>query len=225
MMTRDIQKSSTKGSKKWIRYLINEKPNLLIFHLKQRLRIPEDDIITWFSPLAEDNYAEYQDQQFLDLLGLKLEKKQLKDFWPRGGPQWDALGKSNLGNFFLVEAKSHIPEMISSLRARNKNSIKKIFESLEETKHFLNAKINVDWTIGFYQYANRLAHLYLLRELNGLSAFLVFVYFVNDDEMGGPSTVDEWKGSINLLHSYLGISRHNLQKFVTRIFIDVKELG
>jgi hypothetical protein len=40
---------------------------------------------------------------------------------------------------------------------------------------------------------NRLAHLYFLCELNGVPAFLVFVYFVNDQEMQGPTTKKEWQ--------------------------------
>ena len=41
-----------------------------------------------------------------------------------------------------------------------------------------------DWSGTFYQYANRLAHLYLLHELNDVDAWLVFVYFVGDSRSG-----------------------------------------
>ncbi len=56
-------------------------------------------------------------------------------------------------------------------------------------------------TKGFYQYINRLAHLYLLRVLNKIPAYLVFVYFVNDhthiptsrqDQPSPPATA--WQG-------------------------------
>ena len=48
-----------------------------------------------------------------------------------------------------------------------------------------------DWSHCFYQYANRLAHLYLLRESNGLDAFLVFVYFVDDRTVPNRDPVSE----------------------------------
>jgi len=148
----------------------------------------------------------------------------LRDFWPTGGPHWDALGRSSKGNIFLVEAKSHIPEMMSTVRAKDNHSLLKIRESLERTKDFLNAKKMVDWSFGFYQYSNRLAHLYLLRELNQLPAYLLFIYFINDSEMNGPNTIDEWKGAIKLLHTYLGIRRHKMQRFTSDIFIDVDKI-
>lgn len=204
-MTRVPQPAARRGSQKWIQRFVNEKPDLLNSKIREKVDLLENEIIAWLSPLKDDKFAEYRDQQFLDLLGVKLENRPLERFWPRGGPQWDALGKSNSGKIFLLEAKSHIPELISTIGVKDEESLKKIHESLEETNSFLNAKDVVDWTSHFYQYTNRLAHLYLMRELNGLSAYLVFVYFVNDDEMNGPSTIYEWKGAIKLLHSYLGI--------------------
>jgi len=149
----------------------------------------------------------------------------LEDFWPSDGPQWDALGRSNAGSLFLVEAKSHIPEMISSLRAENEDSIRLIHESLEETKRYLNSSVEVDWSHRFYQYTNRLAHLYFLRVLNKMPAYLVFVYFVNDAEQNGPTSVTEWEGAIKLLNSYFGLGRHKLQKYICDVFIDVNALG
>ena len=192
--------------------------------IKRNLQFSNNHEIQWRSPLKDESYAEYRDQEFIDRLDIILKKVCLKDFWPTRGPQWDALGKSSKGNIFLVEAKSHIPEMTSTTRAQDKHSLLKIRESLERTKNFLNAKKMVDWSIGFYQYTNRLAHLYLLRELNQLPAYLLFIYFINDSEMNGPNTIDEWKGAIKLLHTYLGIRRHKMQRFTSDIFIDVDKI-
>lgn len=222
-MARFIQREGTKGSKKWIQKLINEKHQLLDSQIREKLNIPDEEKIKWFSPLKNDEYAEYRDEAFLELLGAKLETLPLESFWPKGGPQWDALGKSSSGKLFLVEAKSHIPELFSTLRAKSKSSENKILESLAETKMALGSKTDFDWSKGFYQYANRLALLHLLK-MNKLSAFFVNVYFVNDAEMNGPSTADEWKGAIRLFHRCLGLREHLLQKFVTNIFIDVANL-
>jgi len=220
MMSRFSQSEADKGSQKWIQKLVNQKSDLLNTHIKRNLNFPEDEDIKWLSPLKTDKYSEYYGQSFLNLLGVELQKVPLSSFWPKRGPQWDALGKSSRGKLLLVEAKSHIPELISTMQAKDENSVKRIRRSLEETTHFLNANPEINWSHSFYQYTNRLAHLYLLRQ-NDLPAYLILVYFINDVEMKGPTTIEEWKGAKKLLRSYLGIGRHKLQKFITDVFIDV----
>ncbi len=222
-MGRFTQPAGKKGSQKWIQKLVNEEPEILNSQIRKNLNLPNNEKIEWLSPLKTDGYAEYRDEDFLKRLGVKLERVPLSEFWPRGGPQWDALGKSSSGKLFLVEAKSHISELISTLRAEDKNSIERIQKSLEETKGYLNSESELDWSKCFYQYTNRLAHLCLLRN-NELPAYLVFVYFINDLEMKGPTTVCEWEGAIKLLHSCLGIGRHKKKEFVTDIFIDLNRL-
>lgn len=223
MLGRFPQSLGRRGSKKWIQILVNKRPELLGKEVKTSLGLDPDESICWCSPLEEDGYAEYRDQAFLDRLSIRLEKVPLDAFWPRRGPQWDALGKSDGNKVFLVEAKSHISELMSSLKAGDASSLSKISKSLEKTKEYLNSSVGSNWSSPFYQYTNRLAHLYLLRVLNNIPAYLVFVYFINDVEMDGPRTLDEWEGAIKLLHSYLGIRRKNL-KFVADISIDVSNL-
>ena len=220
-MPRIQQGSGIKGSQKWIQKLINDKPDLLNSQIKPQINLPDTDTISWHSPIAEDGYAEYQDQAFLDLLDITLTKIPLSDFWPSKGPVWDGLGKSETGKVFLVEAKSHISEVLSPGTGAGVRSLRKIKKSLDETKSFLKSNSEHDWTSTFYQYTNRLAHLYLLRALNKVPAYLVFVYFVNDKEMNGPQSIDEWNGAFSQLTSYLGIGSHRLKKYIADIFIDV----
>jgi hypothetical protein len=222
-MTRFPQPQARKGSQKWIQKLVNDRPEILNSQIWSTLNFPEKEDIQWLSPLKRDNYAEYRDQAFLNLLGVKLDKMPLAQFWPERGPQWDALGKSSGGKLLLVEAKSHISELISKSKAQDEASMKKIQESLEETGRYLNSRVNAAWSESFYQYTNRLAHLYLLRK-NELPAYLVYVYFLNDTEMEGPATFYEWEGAIKLLNSRLGIGGHRLQKFITNVYIDVHAL-
>jgi len=76
----------------------------------------------------------------------------------------------------------------------------------------------------FDQYANRLAHHYFLRKLNGVQAALVFLYFTNATEMQGPTSELEWKGAVRLIHSVLGIPA-DLKSFgVFEAFVDVSDL-
>jgi hypothetical protein len=221
-MSRFPQLPCDKGSQKWIQKLINDQPEHLNSQIRAKLNLSKGEHIQWLSPLKNDEYSEYRDQEFINLLEVELKKKPLLDFWPQRGPQWDAFGKSTWGNLFLVEAKSHIGELISTMKAKDEDSTRTIHNSLQETKRFLGSNAKVDWSCGFYQYTNRLAHLYLLRQ-NRLPAYLLFVYFINDFEMKGPTSIHEWKGAIELLHSYLGIRRHKLKDFVTDIFIDIKQ--
>ena len=102
-MPRISQGPGVKGSQKWIQKLVNERSDLLGAFTRTQLDLPNTDTITWLSPIAGDEYAEYQDQAFIDLLGIKLPKVSLSDFWPSRGPVWDGLGRSETGKVFLVE--------------------------------------------------------------------------------------------------------------------------
>ena len=187
--------------------------------------LPPDTQILWLSPLREDELAEYRDEEFLDRLGIELVRRPLKTFWPRRGPQWDALARSDSGHAFLLECKAHIGELVSpGTRASSKSRIL-IDRSLKEVESFLRRRPLMGWSNILYQYTNRLAHLYLLRQLNDVQAYLVFVYFFGDREMGGPSTADEWKAAIQVVKAILGLGEtHKLSKYMLDVFIDIAEV-
>jgi len=220
LMTRIQQRQASRGSQKWLQALINEHSDVVNRQLAVPLGLSETDSIHWLSPLENDDYAEYSDQAFLDRLGISLDSYPFANFWPKRGPVWDGLARTESGQVLLVEAKAHIPEMVSPASAASEPSLDVIRRSLEETKRFLGSGSTVDWSTCFYQYTNRLAHLYLLRELNGIPAFLVFVYFIGDTDMGGPGTKEEWEGGIKLMESFLGLRRHRLSRYVVHMFID-----
>lgn len=223
-MSRREQNRASRGSQKWLQVLVNAHTELIDQVLASTLDLAREERVHWLSPLKRDNYAEYQDQDFIARLGITLEKVPLKAFWPRFGPVWDGLAKTDRGDIILVEAKAHIPEMVTDPTRAKGVSLAKIRKSLEETKRFLGSQSDADWATSFYQYTNRLAHLYLLRVLNALPAYLLLLYFINDEEVGGPSTQLEWKGAINLLESFLDIEQHRLSQYVLQAFVDAKEL-
>ena len=75
------------------------------------------------------------------------------------------------------------------------------------------------------EYANRIAHLYFLRVLNGINAYLVNIYFINDNSVAGPKSIDEWRGALTIIKHYLGIPKKNkLENYMIDIFIDVNDL-
>jgi hypothetical protein len=223
-MPRVPQSEAKRGSQKWLQAAVNAHPDLFQTEL-QKLRPFQNHQFTWLSPLVTDEYAEYRDQTFLRLLGVSLEKKALAEFWPARGPVWDGLGTTDKGHLILVEAKAHIGEIVSPASKASPKSRSLIEKSLLETAQYCGSKHGNVWSSTFYQYTNRLAHLYLLRVLNGLPAHLVFLYFVNAAEMRGPETRGEWQGAINHIHAQLGLGRHPLSQYVHDVFVNVKDLG
>jgi hypothetical protein len=223
-MSRREQGLAERGSQKWLQILVNQRPEIIDQVLSDRLGLAPDEWVHWLSPLKNDNYAEYSDGEFLAKLAIRLDIVPLQSFWPQGGPVWDALAKTDRGDLILVEAKSHIPELVTQPTKASEKSLARIRKSLDETKRFLRSHSLADWATYFYQYTNRLAHLYLLRELNDLPAYLLCVYFINDHEMDGPSTQAEWQGAIELMESFLDIREHRLSGYVLDVFVDVREL-
>jgi hypothetical protein len=220
-MPRLPQSPGERGSQKWIQLLVNRSPQLIDSPLLERL---DAGHITWLSPLQEDDYAEYRDQAFLDRLYVILDRVPLSAFWPSGGPVWDGLARTDRGQVILVEAKAHIPESISLMGAKAPQSVDQIQRSLDETKAYLRVRTSADWTRPFYQYANRLAHLYLLRVKNGIDAYVLMLYFVNAAGVKGPRSVDRWLGAIEMMDSAIGVSRHRLKRYCLTCFVDVGDM-
>lgn len=113
-MSRLRQKPADKGSQKWLQLLVNRAPHLLHPALAGPLNFSATDKIVWVSPRTDDDYAEYRDEAFLSKVGAQVDRAPLSGFWPARGPQWDALGRTSRGEPLLVEAKAHIPELLSN---------------------------------------------------------------------------------------------------------------
>ncbi|NIR64498.1 MAG: hypothetical protein GWN76_10865 [candidate division Zixibacteria bacterium] len=191
--------------------------------LRPEMHLNSQDDIEWLSPLRGDSYAEYKDGDILNIFKISLLNRSLETFWPRGGPVWDGLAKTSRGDVILVEAKSHISEMVSSCQA-GPQALRQIQESMIEAAKSYESFMPDNWTSGYYQYANRLAHLYFLRNLNDIPAWLVFLYFVNDHEMSGPESKDKWKNAIAEVHDHLGVKAERLKPYVIDVFVDVLKL-
>ena len=223
---RVVDPGKAKGSLKWLRDAVNQRTDLLNKKLVSVFGFDPADSIEWVSPLEEDEYAEYRDSDFLSRLGIELTRRPLDSFWPTRGPQWDGLARTSNGSVLLLEAKANIPEVISSGTAAKGDSLRVIEKSINETKTFLRVDERITWTGKLYQYTNRLAHLYLLRELNGINAYLVFLYFTGARDVNGPKTEAEWKAALSVVKGVLGIgSRHPLARYVKEVFLEVPDIG
>jgi len=222
-MQRVIQSQAVKGSQRFLQELINSRSNLLNNALRSKLSLEPGDSINWLSPLKNDNYAEYGDDAFLERLSLKLNTESLRSFWPSGGPRWDALARTDRGDILLVEAKAHISELTSDCGAGHKSKAL-IKQSVDRAAEHFHATSPENWLNMYYQYANRLAHLYLLRHQNNISAWLVFLYFLNAHDVDGPRSVEEWKSAIEKVHEHLGLKSEHLAPYVVDVFFDVNLL-
>jgi hypothetical protein len=214
------QPVGTKGSLKWMQSLA-ACPAVAEREIRAALHLPREVSFKWCSPREDDERAEYRDGAFLDRIELGHLRPALKEFWPRGGPQWDGLARVSDGKVLLFEAKAHVNELGSVCKA-SPGSRAKIDRGLSQAREKYGARADADWATGYYQYANRLAHLYFLRK-HEVDAHLVFLYFLNDAEMNGPRSRDEWATALHGVHKHLGLDGGAIDG-VHSVYIDVSEL-
>jgi hypothetical protein len=212
------------GSQRWLQVAVNRKPQLLLSSLQRSGAIGPRVSITWQSPLETDEFREYRDGKALQKAGITNLKKTLDQFWPARGPVWDALGITSEGQSIFIEAKAHIPEAASPATRASDTSRALIDRSLGEARHFYAPKATAIWSNLFYQYANRLAHHYFLTQADNVRSVLVFLYFVNVDDMLGPMSEEEWHGAVRLIHAVLGLPKDLSSRGVFDAFLDARLL-
>lgn len=95
-----------------------------------------------------------------------------------------------------------------------------INRALRDTKKFFEVTDGKGWLDEFYQYANRLAHLYFLREICRVDAKLIFVYFC-DDSTHISTSINEWRVALTDQQSTMGL--HYIDH-ISELFINCQEL-
>ena len=213
---------ATRGSRLQMQIAVNRRPEELAAALGRVFpELPERDAtIEWRSPLAP-RYEEFRDDAFLRALGLERLAPELRRFWPLRGPVWDGLAivrfPSGEPGVLLAEAKSYPEEFYSTgLRATAAASRDLIRASIAETQRWLGVQAAPERWIepvrrrqpgtSLYQSANRFAHLYFLRELGGVEAWLVHVLFVDDTTRIATSRF-RWERALDQMEDELGLSR------------------
>ena len=210
------------GSQRLLQAAVNQHPDLLYEALRKAGAIHDSENVSWTSPLEADQFKEYRDQAALEKIGITNPPHPLNNFWPKGGPVWDATGVTSSGKPILVEAKAHIPEAASPASGASPQSLEKIEASLNAARNYYAPRSTSVWSGTFYQYANRLAHQYYLKELNNIPSILVFLNFINATDMDGPTTELEWKGAIRLIHAVLGLPKNLESHGIYHAYIDAK---
>ncbi len=203
---------AARGSQRQLQDYVNQFPEELnqavLGQMPEALR---NRSIRWLSPLAGEDYREYQDGGFLERIGLGAFLPQLAEFWPRYGPCWDGLGLIEPRNAFespaiiLVEAKSHILEMRSQGCQASEVSLARIRQAMKEAKVWCGAEQVSDWTGPLYQSANRIAHLFFIRQRLNRPCFLLNLYFVADPYRS--TSQAEWDEALLAVHRELGLSQ------------------
>lgn len=216
-----------KGSQRWLQLAVDRAPEALNAPLRTALGLQSNSTIEWLSPRRDDAFSEYRDGAMLAKCQITPKRRPLEEFWPNRGPMWDGLARTSGGEIILIEAKAHIPEIVSPRSRATEPARGKIAASIRDVQNALAPKSvgHVDWTGTFYQYANRIAHLHFLREDNRERVHLVNVYFPNAKDVGGPSSQLEWEGALKVVECYLGVGRHPLSKYMHKIFVDAAPLA
>lgn len=183
--------------------------------------------LLWLSPIAQNDYEEYQlsEDEVINFLGLNTGKADFK-FWPSRQPQWDgiAVGKDT-ATLYLIEAKSHLKETITDCSATSDDSKKLISNTIKEIADQVYKVsdeniIEDHWMRNNYQLANRLVFLQKMKELSSKAQFyenvkLILLNFVNDptwDEKERVTDVKDWKDHYNSIFDSMGISRDAVEK-------------
>jgi hypothetical protein len=200
------------GSQLQTQLYINRRTRVLDDAIRAAFADLTDATVEWRSPLTADGYREYWDTAFLNCLDLSELATELPEFWPSGGPHWDALGLVHLPGdgqpgVLLVEGKSYPAELFGSgMGAKpGSKSYDRIVNSLAETQQKLGVagKTPADWCGRLYQSANRLAHLSWLRE-QGVKTWLVHLLFTDDPH--GRTTAEEWEKAMTIADEELGVA-------------------
>jgi hypothetical protein len=199
------------GSQRGIQYWVNERASELSSAMLNAFGSDTvADSAQWVSPLKQARYREFRDGAFLEAIGQAHMREELAKFWPSRGPVWDAIAithgiGSEPGRVFLIEAKSYPAEVYGSgcMAKADGDSFKQIVAALDKTAEWLGVARLDSWTGRLYQSANRIAHVYFLREELGLDARLVNVCFVNDPI--APTSIEAWDSASRSFRKDLGI--------------------
>lgn len=217
---------ATAGSQRWLQLAVTRAPEFLSEALAEAGALKSQEEIRWTAPLQSNGFVEPRDAEALHKAGISdLPRRSLVDFWPKGGPVWDAVAQVGKQASLFVEAKAHIVEAASPPSKATPTSLSKIKSALAEARNFYAPNSTADWHRIFYQYANRLAHHYLLTELNGLDSRLVFLYFLNAHDVRGPASVAEWEAATTLIHAALGLPADISRFGVYHAYFDVRKIA
>jgi hypothetical protein len=233
-----------KGSKRHICRYVNEPSardhlNAALFSASPSLADAAASAPEWVSPLAEEGYEEYWNERFLERLDLLDDHlESFREFWPfkpwlngkvnpRGTPHWDAIARVPLTagdrGAVMVEAKAHRGELVKP-KDRSKadaKSLEKIRTSFAEVRGFYEVAAHAPpWETRYYQFCNRLAHLWWMNERAEVPTWLVWVLIVDDPVWRDRMTAPQWHRAVAAIKSEVGLSAgHRLADKISVVYL------
>ena len=139
----------------------------------------------------------------------------------KGRSAMGCIGENRDSQVILIEAKANVPELKSPGTKAKLLSKDLIQKSLLEVKQYLEISKGVDWSSTYYQYTNRIAHLFYLREKCKIPAYLINIYFVNDQSHIATEK-KQFEIALKGLKDHLGVSSHKLENFTMEAFINLE---
>lgn len=196
--------------------------------IKERLNIHN---VSWLD-FEFDKNKSIPDKELIGVSFLKdeLVNKHWEKEWPQTGNvmNWDLVGftiENNIKTWLLIEAKAHIGELGQSCGATNNDSKEKISNALEKAANYLKIDFNSNWLKKYYQLANHMYILYLLRS-HGISVKLINIYFIGDlssKNRISPQIEDEWSNALNKMKECIGLKDQQYNLGIYDIFLDVAQ--
>lgn len=219
-MVQDGPEGRRWGSQRDLQVVANRCPEVFAAALGR-----EVGEIEWLSPVADDEWAEYRDAEFLERLGVGDDLEHpLTDLWPRRGACWDGLARDlRTGEYLIIEAKAHVSELFGGGCKAGAKSRALIRKSLAETAASQGAEFTEEGWLGeAYQTGNRLAHLRFLREVRGVDARLVYVLFLNDAIAPEGECRADWEAAMERIEKDLLKlpEGYPLKEWKTVVFLD-----
>ncbi|MBI4242954.1 MAG: hypothetical protein HY606_02585 [Planctomycetes bacterium] len=212
-------RANSPGSQKYLQDLVNYSPgylNELIISSSISLSDFSNGDIEWVSPLERDNFKEYRDDSFLWPIQQAWHYKKLGSFWPSTGPQWDGLaiihGKDDSKGTILAEAKATTYELGGphyACRSESGYNIERINSAFSKVKDALRVDQAFDWMGDYYQYVNRIAHLYFLHVICDIPTWLVYLYFISRDA-DEKQAIKYWENCISGIYNKLGLPEEHI---------------
>jgi len=155
----------------------------------------------------------------------KEVQSDYRNSWPQRGNQmnWDAVGMAG-DMYVLCEAKAHTGEIERGHYLDNTTkSAKQRAKAFNYAKQEIGVQENRDWLHSYYQMANRLYILALLKKYN-IRAMLLNIYFCGDKFRNKecPDNRNGWYKTINAEYEALGIKNNSfINERVRHIFLPV----
>lgn len=197
------------------------------------LRLLGADAIHWLDfPFGKSSGPHDNEWMGLDFLTEKSILSKWMLFWPQRGnmQNWDAIAQVKFGarpEWLLVEAKSNFREVLTRCKAKVGGGRLKIVEAMQKVKRALGVSDEADWLNGYYQFCNRVAVLYFLRQA-GIHARLLFIYFTGDSFPGHrvkcPKTEAQWIPILEAQKIHIGLPYNNtLEGRIHQLFLPMRE--